>query len=60
MMAAKDLSAILDIATVLGISVAEEYRDGVIQNYERLLEQAALVMAVPLAEATDDGAEFVP
>lgn len=59
-MAAKDLSAILEIAAVLGIPVAEEYRDGVIQNYERLLEQAALVMAVPLAETADDGTEFVP
>jgi hypothetical protein len=59
-MPAKDLSAILDIAAALGIAVAEEYRNGVIQNYEKLLEQAALVMAVPVAEAVDDGAEFVP
>jgi hypothetical protein len=59
-MAAKDLSAILEIAAVLGIPVAEEYRDGVIQNCEKLLEQAALVMAVPLPESADDGTEFVP
>jgi hypothetical protein len=60
-MTAKDLSAILDIAAAVGLPVAEDYKAGTIQNYERLLEQAALVMAVTLPEdAADDHAEFVP
>ena len=59
-MTAKDLSAVLDIAATLGLPVAEDYRASVIQNYERLLEQAALVMAVKLPEDADDHAEFVP
>lgn len=60
-MSIKGVSAILDIAAALGLPVAEEYQTSVIQNYERLLEQAALVMAVkPPEDTVDDHAEFVP
>jgi hypothetical protein len=55
-----ELDAILKIATALGIPVDEAYRESVIENYERLLQQAALVMAVPLPEATAALAEFEP
>ena len=50
-MAGTDLDAILRIAAALAIPVDETYRDGVIVNYERLLQQAALVMAAPLPGA---------
>jgi hypothetical protein len=40
--------------------VDEAYRDGVIANYERLLQQAALVMAVPLPETSPGPMEFEP
>ena len=60
-MSIKGVSAILDIAATLGLPVAEEYQASVIQNYERLLEQAALVMAVKQPDdAADSHAEFVP
>jgi hypothetical protein len=57
---AEDRNAILEIAASLGIPVPEAYRDGVIANYERLLLQAALVMAFPLPETSDSPAEFEP
>src|SRR5438445_290085 len=41
---AQDPDAILQIAETLGFPVPEAYRDGVIANYERLLQQAALVI----------------
>lgn len=59
-MAAEDRNVILEIAASLGIPVAEAYRDGVIANYERLLLQASLVMAFPLAETSHSPAEFEP
>jgi hypothetical protein len=59
-MANQNLSAILEIAASLGIPVPEAYRDGVIANYERLLQQALLVMAFPLPESRDSPAEFDP
>jgi len=52
--------AILEVAASLGIPVAEAYRDGVIANYERLLQQASLVMAFPLPETSSSPAEFEP
>jgi hypothetical protein len=58
--AGTDLDAILKIAAELGIPVDEAYRDSVIANYERLLQQAALVMAAPLLEAPAGPAEFEP
>jgi hypothetical protein len=58
--AGTDLDAILRIAAALGIPVDEAYRDGVITNYERLLQQAALVMAVPLPETPAGPMEFEP
>ena len=55
------MKEILEIAERLGIPVPEAYRDGVIVNYHRLLEQAALVMAAPLPDASQDHqADFVP
>ena len=59
-MAAEKRNAILEIAASLGIPVAEAYRDGVIANYERLLQQASLVMAFPLPASSDSSAEFEP
>jgi hypothetical protein len=59
-MATRDFNAVLEIAAALGIPVAEAYRDSVIANYERLLQQAALVMAFPLPESSDSPAEFEP
>jgi hypothetical protein len=58
--AAEDRNAILELAASLGIPVAEAYRDGVIANYERLLQQASLVMAFPLPETSDSPSEFEP
>ena len=58
---AQDLNAILEIAETLGFPVPEAYGEGVIANYERLLQQAALVMAAPLPETYEDHqADFVP
>ncbi len=58
---AQDLAAIREIAERLGLPIPEAYRDGVIANYERLLQQAALVMAAPLSETSEDHrADFVP
>ena len=55
------MKEVLEIAKRLGIPVPKAYRDGVIANYQRLLEQAALVMAAPLPEASQDHqADFVP
>jgi hypothetical protein len=52
---------ILEIAERLGLPVPEAYRDGVIANWERLLLQAALVMAAPLPdEQQDPQADFIP
>ena len=51
---------IFDIAASLGITIPEAYRDGVAANYARLLEQAALVLAAPLPDATDSATEFEP
>ena len=59
-MAAENLDAFLEIAASLGIPLPEAYRDNVIANYERLLQEAALVMAFPLPESQDSPAEFVP
>lgn len=55
------MKEILEIAERLGIPVPETYRDSVIANYQRLLEQAALVMAAPLPDMPQDHqADFVP
>ena len=55
------MEGVLEIAERLGIPVPGAYREGVIANYERLLRQAALVMAAPLPEASEDHrADFVP
>lgn len=60
------MDAALEIAEQLGLPIPEAYRDGVIANYRRLLEQAALVMAAPLSETPltgtphDHQADFVP
>jgi hypothetical protein len=59
-MAVTDFGAILKLATTLGIQVDEAYRESVIANYERLLQQAALVMAAPLPGTTAGPAEFEP
>jgi hypothetical protein len=58
--AAEDHNAILETAASLRIPVAEAYRAGVIANYERLLAQASLVMALPLPDTGDSRAEFEP
>jgi hypothetical protein len=58
---AQELDSILKVAEMLGFPVPEIYREGVIVNYERLLQQAALVMAAPLpAPREDHRADFVP
>ena len=59
-MVTESRQAILEVAASLGIPVAEAYRDGVIANYERLLQQASLVMTFPLPETSDSPAEFEP
>lgn len=59
-MATQNLDAILEIAALLGIPVPEAYSGGVIANYERLLQQASLVMAFPLPEWRDGPADFEP
>jgi len=52
---------IFETAERLGIPVPEAYRETVLANYERLLQQAALVMAAPLPDAQQDHlADFVP
>lgn len=59
-MATKDLNAALEIAASLKIPVAEAYRDSVIVNYERLQQQAALVLAAPIPQSIDGPMEFEP
>ncbi len=54
------LDSILEVAAALAIPVPEVYRAGVLANFELLLEQAALVMAWPVADAPADQSEFVP
>jgi hypothetical protein len=52
---------IFEIAERLGLPVPAAYRDSVLANYERLLQLAALVMAAPLPDASQDHqADFVP
>jgi hypothetical protein len=52
---------ILAIAERLGVAAPEAYREGVIANWERLLQQAALVMAAPLPKTPQDHQpDFVP
>lgn len=59
-MAADALAPILDIAATLGFPVPADYRAGVLENYARLLDQAALVMATQLPPELDEPSEFVP
>jgi hypothetical protein len=59
-MTTKDFDAVLEVAAALGIPVAEAYRDGVVANYGRLLQQAALVMAAPMPDSLDSAADFEP
>lgn len=55
------MDAVLEIAEQLGLPIPEAYRDGVVANYRRLLEQAALVMAAPALDAVQDHqTEFIP
>ncbi len=55
------MADLLEIAERLGLPVPEAYRDGVIANWERLLQQAALVMAAPLPDDRQDHqSEFIP
>ena len=52
---------IFQTAEHLGLPVPAAYRDSVLANYERLLQQAALVMAAPVPETLEDHqADFVP
>ena len=55
-----DGDAVLEIAKTLGIVIPDEYRASVLANFERLMEQAALVTAATLPSDADDGSEFVP
>lgn len=55
-----DPGAILDIAERVGFPVSEAYREGVIVNYARLLQQAALVMSASLPETAEELPDFVP
>ena len=55
------MEEIFEIAERLGLPVPAAYRDSVLANYQRLLDQAALVMAAPLPETSEDHqADFVP
>jgi hypothetical protein len=48
------------IAALLGIPIADAYRPSVVENLERLFEQARLVMAAPLSPELEPPAEFEP
>jgi hypothetical protein len=52
--------AILARAEALGMPIPETYRESVIANYRRLLEQAALVMAADPPDTLGDPPEFEP
>ena len=55
------MDAVVEVAEQLGLPIPEACREGVVANYRRLLEQAALVMAAPLPETPQDHqADFVP
>ena len=56
----KALDGILDVAAALAVPVPDAYRAGVVANFELLLEQAALVMAWPVADLPGDAADFIP
>ena len=52
---------VLEIAERLGLPIPQAYREGVIANWERLLIQAALVMAAPVPDQQQDHqADFIP
>ncbi len=55
-----DSDAIFEIAAALGIAIPDEYRASVLANFERLMEQAALVTAATLPSDADNGSEFTP
>ena len=58
-MIAQHPDSMLELAALLGIPIAEEYRETVIANYAQLLEQAALVMAGPLEDTADALRDFL-
>ena len=59
-MASSSDSVILEAAKALGIDIPEAYREAVLVNFERLMEQAALVMAAPLPDDSPLNGEFDP
>ncbi len=55
-----DALAIDEIAARIGMPIPQAYLPGVTLNFARLLEQAALVLALKLPPAPDPAPEFEP
>ncbi|MEI9984703.1 MAG: DUF4089 domain-containing protein [Aliidongia sp.] len=52
--------AVDGIAARIGIPIPQDYLPGVSLNFARLLDQAALVLALKLPAAPDPAPEFEP
>lgn len=49
-----DIEAMVDAsAAVLGLSIAEKHKPGVLANFERIANMAQLVMEFPIGEAVE-------
>jgi hypothetical protein len=56
-----DCDAYVDVAAALiGLSIAAEHRPGVILNFARIAQMAALVMAFPLGDSDGPAPVFRP
>ena len=55
-----DSLAVDQIAARIGIPIPQAYLPGVALNFARLLDQAALVLALKLPPAPDPAPEFEP
>lgn len=56
----KDRETLLAVAERLGLFMPEIYRPGIVESLERLLDQARLVLAVPISRSPDTPGDFRP
>lgn len=54
------LAAARAMATLIGLEIIQEHRAGVATNLARLMQQAELVMAVPLPADVEPASIFTP
>jgi hypothetical protein len=59
-MAHTDLEDLVKVAARLGLPIPAIYRQGVMENLDRLFDQARLVMTAPLHEPAEPAGEFQP